>query len=174
MKLFHVSEELNITTFYPRTPTRDDLDKNVKLVWAIDECRLPNFLTPRQCPRVAFYAGESSTQEDIGRLLTPTHKHCVAIEHGWLERAMQTKLYLYQFDPANFYLQDEVAGYYVSQWAESPLYVTEINNPISALFEKGVEVRLLGNLWHLADVIQKSTLKWSLCRMANAKPREEE
>lgn len=54
MRLFHVSEESNIEVFNPRTPTRNDLDKNVGLVWAIDEERLPNFLTPRDCPRVTI------------------------------------------------------------------------------------------------------------------------
>ena len=44
MRLFHVSEEENIQLFEPRLPERNDLDKSVGLVWAIDEARLPNFL----------------------------------------------------------------------------------------------------------------------------------
>lgn len=55
MRLFHVSEESDIREFIPRIPDRDDLDKNVGLVWAINEKRLPNFLTPRNCPRVTYY-----------------------------------------------------------------------------------------------------------------------
>lgn len=54
MRLFHVSEEANIEVFNPRIPARKDLDQSVGLVWAIDEKRLPNFLTPRDCPRVAY------------------------------------------------------------------------------------------------------------------------
>ena len=54
MRLFHVSEEENIEVFEPRLPNRNDLDKNVGLVWAIDEARLPNFLTPRDCPRITY------------------------------------------------------------------------------------------------------------------------
>lgn len=46
MRLFHVSEEPDIKVFVPRLPTRKDLDQNVGLVWAIDDARLPNFLTP--------------------------------------------------------------------------------------------------------------------------------
>ena len=64
MRLFHVSEEPDIHFFEPRIPSRSDLDKNVGLVWAIDEARLPNFLTPRDCPRVAYYIGENTTEED--------------------------------------------------------------------------------------------------------------
>ena len=47
MRLFHVSEESGIRVFEPRIPLRKDLDQTVGLVWAIDEKRLPNFLTPR-------------------------------------------------------------------------------------------------------------------------------
>ena len=61
MRLFHVSEESNIEVFYPRSPKRNDLDKTVSLVWAIDEERLPNFLTPRDCPRVAYHIGKNTT-----------------------------------------------------------------------------------------------------------------
>lgn len=37
MRFFHVSEESNMDIFNPRIPERDDLDKSVGLVWAIDE-----------------------------------------------------------------------------------------------------------------------------------------
>ena len=52
MRLFHVSEENNIKIFHPRQPSRNDLDKSVGLIWAINETCLPNFLTRRDCSRV--------------------------------------------------------------------------------------------------------------------------
>jgi len=64
MRLFHVSEESDIEVFHPRNPDRNDLDKTVGLVWAIDEKRLPNFLTPRNCPRVTYHINSQATQED--------------------------------------------------------------------------------------------------------------
>ena len=64
MRLFHVSEESDIQVFEPRLPTRMDLDQTVGLVWAIDEARLPNFLTPRDCPRVAYHIGSQTTDCD--------------------------------------------------------------------------------------------------------------
>lgn len=67
MRLFHVSEEANIEVFYPRTLKRNDLDKNIGLVWAIDEERLPNFLTPRDCPRVAYHIGKNTSEVDKRR-----------------------------------------------------------------------------------------------------------
>ena len=51
MRLFHVSEEPDIKVFEPRLPTRKDLNQNIGLVWAIDEARLPNFLTPPEIVR---------------------------------------------------------------------------------------------------------------------------
>lgn len=65
MMLYHVSEEPAIDIFYPRIPTRADLDQSVGLVWALDEAHLPNFLTPRNCPRVTYYADEHTTPADL-------------------------------------------------------------------------------------------------------------
>ena len=65
MKLFHVSEEPDIDKFVPRIPYREDMDKSKGLVWALTEPALPNWLTPRDCPRVGYRATEESTQDDI-------------------------------------------------------------------------------------------------------------
>jgi len=60
MRLFHVSEENNIKMFHPRQPSRNDLDKSIGLLWAINEISLPNFLTPRDCPRVTYHVGKNT------------------------------------------------------------------------------------------------------------------
>jgi len=172
MRLFHVSEEPNITEFYPRTPTRVDMDKSTGLVWALTEACLPNFMTPRDCPRVAYHVAGSTIPTDVAKFFSSaTARHCVAIEHVWFERLAKVDLYLYEFDPEAFYLQDEVAGYYVSEQLQKPISVTKINDCFAELFKRGVEVRLLDNLWDLADEVKQSTLNWSLCRMANAIPK---
>jgi len=173
MRLFHVSEEPNIIKFEPRIPLRDDLDKNKGLVWALNERCLPNFLTPRDCPRVTFHAAKDSTNNDIARFFS-SHPHCVAIESACFEKMLKTRLFLYEFNPQNFYLQDEIAGYYVSERTETPIAVTEVSDLFGALFERNIEVRILNNLWPLGDAVQKSTLNWSLCRMRNAAPRPKE
>ena len=64
MRLFHVSEEPDIREFLPRLPKRADLDPGTGLVWAMEEFYLPNFLTPRDCPRVAYHVGERTTEAD--------------------------------------------------------------------------------------------------------------
>ena len=172
MRLFHVSEESDIAEFAPRIPARDDMDKSKGLVWALNERCLPNFLTPRDCPRVTYHAHEQTTPEDIAKFFSSAFRHVVAIEHGWYERMAKATLYLYELDPQNFYLQDQSAGYYVSERVEKPISVTKITNLFEELFKRDVEVRILDNLWDLGEEVKKSTLNWSLCRMKNAVPRE--
>ena len=159
MKLLHISEEENIVKFIPRVPNRDDLDKSKGLVWALSERWLPNFLTPRYCPRVACHATEQTTQEDVHEFFSSASQYCVAIEYGWYKKMLETSLYVYEFNSSNFYLQDKCAGYYVSTQTEKPISKIKIDNLFEELFLCNVEVRIINNLW-------------SLCRMRNAKPCE--
>lgn len=169
MRLFHVSEESDIRIFNPRTPIRVDLDKNLPLVWAIEEKCLPNFLTPRDCPRIGYYIGENATKEDTNNFFTSKGcNHVVVIENGWFQKILNTKLYLYEFDPSNFQLQDEIAGYYVSKTPEKPIGKFEISNLFEELFNRNVELRVVDNLWNFSNTIKNSSLCWSLCRMNNA------
>lgn len=178
MRLFHVSEDPNIERFVPRIPTRTDVDRSKGLVWALNERCLPNFLTPRDCPRVAYHATDQTTQADISMFFSCSARHCVAIEHAWYERMRKTCLYVYEFSAEQFYrqnsafrLQDEVAGYYVSEHTQLPISVTRYGDLFDELFRRNVEVRILDHLWTLGDAVQGSTLNWSLCRMRNAAPR---
>ena len=171
MLLFHVSEEPDIPRFYPRLPARRDLDPTVGLVWALDEEHLPNFLTPRECPRVAYRMDAHTTPEDAQRFFSPGSRHVVVIEHDWFPTMLHTVLYLYAFQPEGFSLQDATAGYYVSTTAQTPLSCTAIPDIFQAQFQRKVELRLVDNLWETADAVRHSTLQWSLCRMRSAKPR---
>lgn len=171
MKLFHVSEEENIMSFEPRRPSRQDLDQSIKLVWAINEARLVNFLTPRDCPRVTFYARQNSRVEDVEKFIGNTGVDSViAIEHGWFRRMMDTKLTIYEFNPTDFILQDEIAGYYVSTKPQVPIGVTAVDDLFAAIFERNTELRVLPNLWQLCDAVKSSSLGYSMCRMRNALP----
>ena len=172
MKLFHVSEEENIERFEPRRPTRQDLDQGVKLVWAINEARFVNFLTPRECPRVTFYAKHDSRVEDIEKFIGYTGVNSViAIEYGWFNKMMETKLTIYEFDPTDFVLQDDVAGYYVSEKPQVPVGVTTVADLFAAIFDRNAELRVLPNLWRLCEAIKLSSLGYSMCRMKNATPQ---
>lgn len=172
MRLFHVSEESNIEVFNPRTPTRNDLDKNVGLVWAIDEERLPNFLTPRDCPRVTYHIGKNTNESDKSKFFTSLSvDHVVVIENSWFDKMKSTTLYLYEFDITNFELQDEIAGYYISKTPQVPIAKHQVSDLFSELIQRNVEIRIADSLWKIADEVKASTLNWSLCRMNNAKPR---
>ncbi|NLO09566.1 MAG: hypothetical protein GX129_06805 [Clostridiales bacterium] len=172
MRLFHVSEESNIETFEPRKPSRTDIDNSKGLIWAINEQCLPNFLTPRDCPRVAYYYTDRSTDEDKSRFFSsPDIQHVIAIESKWFEAMINTSLYLYEFDTSDFILQDEIAGYYISDKEQKPVNKIVITNIFKEIFDRNIELRIIPNLWDLADDIKTSTLNWSLCRMGNAEKR---
>jgi hypothetical protein len=147
MRLFHASEESGIELFLPRVPTRADAGSE-GLVWAINERCLPNFLTPRDCPRVTYHAAKNSTLQDLAKFFSnpKSQRHLVAIEQAWFERMAQTCLYLYEFNPADFELQDAVAGFYIAKKAQKPTRVTKIDDLFKALFDRNVELRILDNM----------------------------
>ena len=169
MRLFHVSEEPNIEVFEPRLPLRKDLDQTVGLVWAIDEARLPNFLTPRDCPRVTYHVGSQTTDEDKRRFFSSsTTTHTVVIESKWFQTMKNTTLYVYEFDTGGFVLQDSIAGYYVSTTTQYPKSKYVLTDLFNELIKRNVEIRIVDNLFDIADAVKTSTLNWSLCRMGNA------
>lgn len=173
MRIFHVSEESNIKIFSPRTPDRDDLDKTIGLVWAVDDKRLPNFLTPRNCPRVTYHVGKTTSPQDIEQYFsTKDTQHVVVVEQKWFNAMKNTRLYLYEFCTDDFELQDDVAGYYVSKAAHIPIAKYIIDDLFDALFQRNVEIRIVDNLWDISDKIKQTTLNWSMCRMGYAQPKK--
>jgi hypothetical protein len=165
--LFHVSEEPGIEQFEPRSPQ----DGRGAVVWAIDADHLRNYLLPRDCPRVTYYAGRSTTHEDAERFLGSSMA-VVAIEEAWLERVQRCRLYCYHLPSETFECVDHGAGYFVSLERVVPARVDVLNNPIAELRRRGVDVRILSNLWALRDAVVESTLQFSMIRMRNALPRE--
>jgi hypothetical protein len=168
MRLFHVSEESDISIFTPRIPKRKDIDNSKGLVWAITEACLPNFLVPRDCPRVAYYATDESNEQDIEKFFADKRTpYVLAIEQKWFDLMMETTLYVYEFNIDDFYLQDKTAGYYVSEVEQVPINKYIVTDIVKELFTRNVELRILPNLWSLGEKI-KASLQWSLCRMRNA------
>ena len=68
-RLFHVSEDTGITRFEPRPSPSADAGVIGTAVWALSEDFLPNYLLPRDCPRICFRASERTTDEDRERFL---------------------------------------------------------------------------------------------------------
>lgn len=170
MRLFHVSEDPDIGHFEPRIhPTWPEL---APVVWAVGESHLRNYLLPRECPRVTFYALATSSDEDIARHLSGNReKAIVSVEEDWLERIAATTLYVYEFLADGFVVANEGAGYFHAQSRANPVKVHEISDLVSAIGERGAEFRTLDNLWPLSDQIVASTLQFSMIRMRNAKAR---
>jgi hypothetical protein len=167
--LFHVSETPGIERFDPR-PSEYTVDP---VVWAIDNDRLRNYLLPRDCPRVTFYAGPQTVADDRERFLGASHA-VVAIEQGWLERLRASKLFCYHLPPETFECIDTCAGYYVSRVPVVPTQVDVIDDAIGELRRRNVELRIESDLWPLRDAVAASTLLFSIIRMRNALPRTED
>ena len=166
LMLFHVSEEFGIERFEPRpSPYADG-----SVVWAIDADRLRNYLLPRECPRVTYYAGRETTKADVERFLGSSPA-VIAVESAWLERVRSCRLYCYHVPLATFECIDECAGYFVSRRAVVPTHVLVIDDLLAALLGRGVELRFVPNLCPLRDAVVSSTLRFSIIRMRNALPR---
>jgi len=165
--LFHISEEGSIARFEPRASAA----VAEPVVWAIDARRLRNYLVPRECPRVTYYAGRETTQVDVERFLGSSAA-VMAIEQEWFSRLQSCRLYCYHVPAETFECIDECAGYFVSRVAVAPVRVDVIDDPISELARRGVDLRIVPNLWPLRDAVIASSLQFSIIRMRNARPRE--
>lgn len=170
MKVFHVSEDPNIKIFHPRpSPAFPNLKKDV--VFAVSETLLHNYLLPRDCPRVTYYAGQTTSEEDKKNFLSDNYEYVIAIEEKWKEKASSTTLYIYEFESSTFELLDEVAGYYISDKSQIPISKASISQPLEAMKERGnIKLRILDNLQVLAKNIANSSLNFSIIRMRNAEP----
>ena len=164
--LFHISEEPGITRFEPRASEY----ATGLVVWAIEEPRLCNYLVPRECPRVTYYAGAGTTAADAQRFLGSSPA-VVAIESGWLERLRSTRLYCYHMPEETFECLDACAGYFVSRVPVVPSRTEVIDDPVGELLRRSVELRIAPSLWSLRDAVVASSLQFSLIRMRNAVPR---
>lgn len=164
--LFHLSEETGIERFEPR-PSDYTLDP---VVWAISADRMCNYLLPRNCPRVTYYAGPDTTPTDVARFLGDS-RIVVAVENGWLERIKSCRLCCYHLPPETFECIDECAGYYVSRVSVVPNRVEVLEGLIGELLKCGVELRFTPDLWSLRDAVVASSLQFSIIRMRNAATR---
>ena len=165
--LFHLSEEAGIERFEPRESTYT----SYPVVWAITADRLCNYLLPRDCPRVTYYAGPHTTAEDVNRFLGES-RVVVAVESSWFEQIKSCCLYCYHLPPDTFECLDQCAGYFVSRVAVVPKRVEVFDDLIGELLKRDVEVRFMRSLWSLRDSVVASTLQFSIIRMRTAVARE--
>ncbi|MBL8773051.1 MAG: hypothetical protein JNK30_16840 [Phenylobacterium sp.] len=169
MRLFHVSEDFTIGRFDPR-PSPSTNTTLGTCVWSICEAHLPNYLLPRDCPRVCFRRGPQTTAEDAERFLGGATQ-VVAFPVEWLATVRTTRLALYELPPETFVEADAEAGYWISREAVEPLGVSAVDDVLAALARSGAEVRIVQDVWPLRDAVVGSSLRFSIIRYRNAKPR---
>jgi hypothetical protein len=171
-RLFHFSDDPNITRFEPRPPPSAASGVTDHVVWAVGERLRHNYLLPRDCPRVTFYARPESLPADVERLLGQTSaRYVVAIEAGWMPALRQGRLYQYELPPDTFVPIDEGAGYYISRAIVMPLGLMAIDDLLSELLACDIELRVMPSLWPLCDAVVASSLHFSCIRMRNAAAR---
>jgi hypothetical protein len=171
-RLFHVSEDAELGVFHPRLalPTSPELTRPV--VWAIDEQCLPNYLLPRECPRICFAAGTDTTVQDRERFFQGSAaRRIIAVEADWRERIAACRLFVYEMPPATFTLHDSDAGYWLSNSSVACVGTTEVSDLLAEQRHRGVELRFLPSLWSLHDDVMASSLCFSAIRMRNTQPR---
>jgi len=169
MRLFHISEVPSIRTFVPRPSPSYFENLTGDVVFAICDRLLHNYLLPRDCPRVTFYASERTTQEDREKFFGKSEADfVVTIESGWQPRLQNATLYCYEFSVDSFVSIDESAGYFISYKTVTPLSVQPVTDIEREFQKRKVELRVMPLLGHLAEEVRGSTLEYSLIRMRNA------
>lgn len=129
-------------------------------VWAVDETRLPNYLLPRECPRVCW-----ATPPAQHSLLSSPAARVIVVEHQWLSRLLQAALNVHQLDSANFTLLDATAGYWVSERTARVRDVRQVDDCLTALGQHDIEVRLTASLWPYVDAVVAGGGDFSAIRM---------
>jgi hypothetical protein len=169
--LYHFSEDPTIRVFHPRPhPSNPD---HLPIVWAIDADRAPLYFFPRDCPRVAYWKNDDTSEQDLSHFLKETSARMViAIEAEWLNRLRSTELFVYELPKDQFQLIDKNAGYYVSYESVIPSARKPVGDLLDEITQAGVELRITPELHKLCDAVTTSTLAFSAIRMRNAKARE--
>lgn len=162
--VFHVSETPNIAQFEPRI---DDLGRPA--VWAIDETHLPNYLLPRECPRVCVRRGACTDATLIERLLDET-THAIYVECAWRERIASTSLFVYEFNASPFACVDANAGYFQSSKMVRPIATQTLTDLEHTLRSRGAALHYVDSLRLIQNAVVNSTLEFSCIRMRNAVP----
>ena len=166
MKLFHFSEEPDIKIFHPRTI----YDQTDAKVWTIDKYHAPHYYFPRQCPRVCVWPKKDTNEIDFIRFFGMSQvNRMIAIETDWYDRVRQGSIYRYVFDSADFELEEENAGYYVTRRSVIPIEVERIDDFVTAILDEGIELRITPSLMLMKEHVIESTVNFSMIRMRNAK-----
>jgi len=157
MKLFHASEDPNIEKFIPLPAPNPEAEVEGNAVWAITDYELPNYLLPRECPRVCF------RNRDGEKVIT--------IEEGWVERIKAATLYLYVFSSEKFEELDPIAGYWISRETIIPEEVVEIIDIFNELKKRDLTLKIESHLHNERERVIANYEHFSIIRFRNAAPK---
>lgn len=120
-RIYHVSENPNIRVFHP-IPAPVDAPLQGNFTWGIKGDLVQNYLLPRNCPRICFYANAQTHAVDKQSFLSPLLKsHAVYYPKRFLPLIQSTRIYVYSFLLLDFNeCIDEIAGYYISKGSIKP------------------------------------------------------
>jgi len=155
MRLFHVSEDSSIRAFSPRPAPTPEAGLSGAAVWSITELKLPNYLLPRDCPRVCYV--DNSKQ------------HTIVLENAWRRKIEDTVLYLYQFDSNDFEIFDDNAGYWISRSTVRPIIIRKITEPLLELQKRNIKLEFVKDLHPIKDRVTSKYTEFSIIRFRNAK-----
>ncbi len=173
MRLFHFSDNSEITTFEPR-PIRVQVDRpagqewlNGPLVWAIDGAHEHLYLFPRECPRIVVWRTTTTTSSDMEQWFRGSACRAIAfVERAWLDRIEAGAIYRYDLPTAGFEDVGEV-GMWVSRLPVRPIGVEALSPLQTELIRRDVELRVVDTLVPLKGVWETS-LHASGIRLRNA------
>lgn len=166
MKLYHFSEESDITIFEPRTI----YDQTDAKVWTIDTYHAAHYFFPRECPRVCVWSKEDVEQLHLAQEFGVTStQRMIAIESDWYDRVRKGHIYRYTFESEHFELENKDAGYYSSKCTVRPIAVERMDDLIDAILKEDIEFRVMPSLMPLKQKVLESNVQFSMIRMRNAK-----
>ena len=169
--LHHFSEDPSITHFIPHVPATNPAQKPA--VWAIDAEHAPLYWFPRHCPRATAWPRTRNEHADFRRVLATAADRLHAIEANWLKAMQTVELFRYDFHIDDFDPWSEASGQWISSRTVEPVSVAPVGDLIEAHIDAEIELRLVTNLWAVADLMNDDRWDFSLVRMANAKTTQD-
>jgi hypothetical protein len=110
--LWHLSEDATIERSDPHVAATSL--ETEPLVWAIDTRHLPEYWFPRDCPRGTFWPVDTTTGDDVERLLLGKRRRVHAIESAWLDRVRVARAVVYRLREGRFEPYTAATGHWVA------------------------------------------------------------
>lgn len=149
MRLFHFSDRDDIELFSPRPPKRHP-DAEA-FVYAIDEWHSPNYLFPRDCPRIGVWPTESTSTDDRDTFQAfSTGRMKFWIDAQFKSAWRKGSIYRYEFDAKADFIDCHDHGVWVSRETIRPITQELIVDLPGAAKSAGVEVEVVPSLVDVA------------------------